>query len=421
MREQARSLFGLFCFEWKKQLLRPSIWGALILLTIVNSIQLDSVFQTNSLLSASNTDAKWGPIYRTLYDDFGGVITNETIERLMEMYRPLEMKTADLTASTRSDDPNTYTGNVYSDRLFFKWCFVAPMEYAYRYQNYAERVVEDARENQVFYRSIGNKYEAKKNAQLASLFDGRKVERFVYTEPYHYLFEYDASSIFVLLLVLYSLCGVFAFEKESGMNHLLPTVYHGGGRTMLAKLLSGFVFTTGINLWLFLSDLAGILGSFGTLQGGDSPLYALVAFENTPLCCSLWQYLLLVALLRLLGTWTIGLFVVVLSRLFQSTLLPLTLGTASTAGLLLLHYTYSGSAQLWLRAVNPFSLIYSREIFAKAEFVKLFGQPISLSQVAIVFSIVCIVGLSLFLLCPHGKKQRYPERRCHCETTLHGS
>lgn len=68
-----------------------------------------------------------GELYWQQYETFSGKITVDKINDLMDIYRPLELQTAELTASTATDNPNTFTGNVYSDYYFFWDCFVKPL------------------------------------------------------------------------------------------------------------------------------------------------------------------------------------------------------------------------------------------------------------------------------------------------------
>ena len=58
-----------------------------------------------------------------------------------------------MTASTATDDPNTMTGNLYSDRNLLDKYFVQPMQYSYEYSGRSEQVANRARQNAA---SMGN-------------------------------------------------------------------------------------------------------------------------------------------------------------------------------------------------------------------------------------------------------------------------
>lgn len=130
----------LILFECRKNFLKRSITIAIILFSVLNIFKIYSVYDQTSLLSKS-TDPTWNDLYWEMYEDFRGTISTEKIEKLMEIYQPLNKQTIDKTASNATDNPNTLTGNVYSDTYFFRWNFVNPMEYAYMYRNYAKEVV----------------------------------------------------------------------------------------------------------------------------------------------------------------------------------------------------------------------------------------------------------------------------------------
>jgi len=224
----------LIKYELKKNFLKRSIIIALLIFSVINIVKIISVHNDNSLFG-SDMPASWKSVYWQQYDNFSGQMTQEKIKNLMTVYRPLEQQTADLTASTAMDNPNTYTGNVYSDYYLLKWCYVQPMEYAYMYRNTADEIVQTAEENMQFYSDYGNEYLRKENATIAKLFSERTVPDFAYTEMYQYYLEYDFSALLVILLCLYGLVGVFVSEKESDMDTLLLTTDRAAKRRCLQK------------------------------------------------------------------------------------------------------------------------------------------------------------------------------------------
>ncbi|WP_062049628.1 hypothetical protein [Bacillus sp. JCM 19034] len=151
----------LIYFEWQKHFLKKSLVIVIICFSLINIIKIYTEYHENSLLS-SKTNPGWSELYWEMYEKFSGMMTDEKVEELMSIYKPLEQQTAEKTASTETNNPNTYTGNIYNDHLFFQWNFVNPMEYAYMYKHYAANVVRNTEENLVFFESVGNEYEYKK-------------------------------------------------------------------------------------------------------------------------------------------------------------------------------------------------------------------------------------------------------------------
>ena len=88
-----------------------------------------------------------------------GEITTDKINNLLSLYQPLADATADMTASTDTDDPNTMTGNIYSDENILEKYYVQPMEYFYNYRTYASEVAKKAKENAAFYKEQGQTYD----------------------------------------------------------------------------------------------------------------------------------------------------------------------------------------------------------------------------------------------------------------------
>ncbi|WP_027091519.1 hypothetical protein [Cohnella thermotolerans] len=378
----------LIPFEFRKHFMKISIIAAVLLFSALNVVKIYSVHEGNSLLSKHVTGPLWKGLYWKMYKDFGGTITDEKIGKLMAIYRPLEQQTADLTASTTHDNPNTYTGNVYEDFHFFRWCFVNPMKYAYDYKAYAQRVVNAAKDNIAFYDAMDNPYEARKNAAVAELFQGRAITSFSYTEMYQYYVQYDFSALLALLICLYGLMSVFLSEKETEMDALLLTTKAGGAQTVQAKLIASSLFICSVCFWFWLLDFAAFSVLFGSWDGASSPLYVLEDFIHASLNVSLGQYAVVSALVKTAGILVFGLAFLLLSSLFRNALIPFIVGLSASFGCIYMAEVYMGSGRVLLKLVNPFVLVVNRELFRKAEFVALWGYPLPSYVVALLLSAV---------------------------------
>jgi hypothetical protein len=291
----------LVCFEYRKHFVKHSILITLFVFSFISIVKIYSVYSENSIFARGRDDreaAQIKQLYWKFYEELGGEITQDKINRLMALYRPLKAQTADLTATTSTDNPNTYTGNVYNDFNFFDRCFVRPMEHDYLYRSYASQVASAARENMTFYQSVGNAYEYRKSAAIAESFSGRGIQNFVFTEMYQYYIHYDFSSFLVLLICLYGLAGVFVSERETEMDALILTTKWGGIRTVLAKLLSSAIYVIGSCTWFWLLDYLVFSAVFGSFEGAAAPLYAIKNFADTALNMTLGQYAVLSGILK---------------------------------------------------------------------------------------------------------------------------
>lgn len=381
----------LIRFEYRKHFVKPSILIALLVFSLISAFKIYGIYSENSMFARGRSvdeSAKVKQLYWDFYEDFAGEITPDKIKQLLKLYHPMEEKIADLTASTRTDDPNTYTGNIYTDYHFFRRCFVLPMEHDYIYQSYANKVTSAAQENISFYQSVGNTFDYRKNTAIADSFGGRQITEFAFTEMYQYYLHYDFSSFLALLLCVYGLVGVFVSEKESEMDTLLLTTKNGGSKTMAAKLLSSALFIISICTWFCLFDFLAFSAVFGSFEGASVPLYAVKSFADTPLNLTLGQYALLSGTMKTVGMLTLGISILLLSSLFRNALLPFALSLAGAFGLITWQGVFMGSGYLWVKVTNPFVLMVNRELYRRTEFVNLFGFPIPGYMTAMLMAIL---------------------------------
>lgn len=309
----------------------------------------------------------------------------------MEIYRPLEEATADLTASTALDNPDTMTGNLYSDRNLLDKYYVRPMKYFYNYESMAERIAGKARENSLQFQESGNSFEAGKNAAIYHQFAGRKISSFGYTEMYNYLVNYDFSTVLIVLLCLYAVTTVFVKEKETQMELLLLTSPRGGMQTCMAKIITVSIFSSGIVLWFSVLDFIGFCVAFHTAEGGNLPLYAISNFATSPLNITLLQYVFLSAAVKTLGVWSLCMGMLALSMKWKTALFPFAINLSMLLALIFQGAACQFYSNVWEKIWNPYVLVVNRALFTKTEFINCFGHPIPGYQVAI--SISVLVGI----------------------------
>lgn len=385
-----RRLIG---FEWRKSFRRLPVLALLVLFTAVDMIKIYGVYQENSYLAE---DESWNTVYWELYGDYAGEMTLDKIDALLEIYRPLEEKTADLTATSAYGVEGTLTGNIWSDRNLLKRYYVTPMQYCYTYRNLAAQVYRKARENAELFTGLGNRYEAARNERIAALYQGRRIDSFSYTEGWLYFVYYDFSAVLVLLLCLYGLSQVFTREKESGMDKLLPAIRNGGKKTAAAKLIAVTMFVVGVSLWFSAVDYAGFGIIFGMGGGANLPIYAIENLAYASVKLSIWQYAVVTALSRALGLWVFSMAVLLISVFCRHSLIPLAAGAAAFAVLALAGAQWNYSSHSWLAAMNPYSLVVGRLLYGRTGFVNWLGLPLLSWEAALMCA--AAVGLGMVLL-----------------------
>lgn len=390
----------LIGYEIKKCFWKKSILLLLPAFTIVNLLSVYGAWRDDSTFDEF---PKWKELYPTIYGQVKGEMTNDKIDTLLSLYRPIEAQVADQTASTATDNPDTFTGNLYSDYYFLNWNFVKPMEYLYTYRMQAQEIAGAAQSNLPLYSSVGNHYEYRKNQMIAELYENRSIRDFAFTAFYNSFLHYDLSILLVLLISLYALAGVFISEKESGMELLLLTTRQGGRRTTAAKLTASALFVAAVSLWFWLTDFFGFAAVYGTLDGGSLPVYALENFAQSAVGMTLTQYALVSIVVKTLGAVIAGLLFLLLSRFFRSALFPYVLGLLMIFALAGLYGAYASSSHLLVKICNPFTLLQCRTVFRVTEFVDFFGIPVPSYQAALFCGAAWCVLLVLALNVPNRK------------------
>lgn len=377
-------MLKLIQYEIKKLFFKKSILAALIVFTVINAAKIFGVYENKSLFADKSTE-KWSGIYWELYKDYSGEITLDKVDALLEIYRPLEKQTAELTASTAQDNPDMLTGNVYSDYYLLNWLYVNPMEYFYMYPSEAAAIRQNAFENMSFFSNIGNDYEYRKNAAIQTIFSGRKIPEFAYTEMYQYYIYYDFSLLLILFLSLYGIINVFVIEKETEMNHILLTTVCGGNKTITAKLISTFIYIASVTSWFLLLDFICFGIAFRSFEGGSMPVYAIQSFVGSSVLVTLNQYAILSGCYKFAGILFFSTLFLLVSNFFKNGLLPFIINLLLAFLFILAGESSMGSGYILSKTMNPFMLLINRELFSKTEFINIFGQPVISYLAAIIF------------------------------------
>ncbi len=383
----------LIRYEFIKQFCKRSILALFIVFSLVDLFKIYGEYKSYSYLADGNGARSWHTLHWQLYKEYHGEITPEKIERLLAAYQPLLEATSDMTASTATDDPNTMTGNLYSDRNLLDKYFVTPMQYFYGYSSQAEQVTNKARQNATLYAERGAIYQQRESGAIYHLYAGRTIPIFAYQEMCNYYLNYDFSIVLTLMLCLYGIIGTFVSEKETQMDILLLVSPNGGRKTAMAKILAVTLFLFLTSLWFSLLDLIGFVASFQTLEGLTLPIFAIPNFAESSVNISIFQYVLLSAAFKCTGVWVIGMLWLLVSMFWENALLPFAIDFALCMALIVSGAACAYSNFFWTKVLNPYTLLINRVLLGKTEFVNMGGFPILTWQVAVGISLT--VGLML--------------------------
>lgn len=363
----------LIYYELRKLFMRWPMLIVIIVFSVINTAEIVHLYHTESLLAG---DKNMSVVYGRLYENYAGEMTMGKIESLLGIYRPIEQKTEDFTATSASNVEGTLTGNIWMDKSLMQDCFIKPMEYLYTYRNLAVRIVKQAMENEQLFSACGNSYEAVKNRIISQMYQSRSIGSFYSVTGYQFYFHYDFSLVLTILVVLYGLSQVFVRDKECGMDLLLLTNPKGGKSTILAKIIASTLYLAIISLWFSLNDWVVFSCTFGFGDAGTLPVYAVQNFATASIEITLDQYTLVSALSRLLGVWAIGMLFLLAGEFTSHALIPFVVDIVLFLGIISAGIQWSYSSNVWAKVWNPFSLMASRILFGTTEFVNLSGTPV---------------------------------------------
>lgn len=370
-------------FELKKLFVRLPVLVALTVFTVFDLVKIYTAVDSISYLHENST---WNRVYWEQYKNYSGEITLDKINALLDIYKPLETAVNDLTATTRGDVEGTLTGNIYSDKNLLERYYVIPMERFYTYRNDAAETVSAARENAQFYESLGNTYEASKNAVIAKLYQGRRVTEFYYTEGYELYLNYDFSTILILLLALYALSQTFTRDSECRMTELMLTSPGGGISAILAKIAAASIYIFAVSLWFSAVDFAGFEAFSNLTDAGGIPVYAADTFKEASVNMTLFAYSAVSALTRAVGFWALGMVFLTLGEMGRHALLPFAAGAGVFLACTLAGVRWGCSSNALAKALNPYALLVNRLLYGRTEFVNVFGFPVLTWQAGLAFT-----------------------------------
>ena len=343
---------GLFDFEILKHYRKTYLLIVLLLCSLADlvAIRASMVYYQNGIYMKKPYDLVFS-------EKLEGPMNLEKAHYVIEEKKRLSDLTAGQTAPTKPD-PSSISGNLYSDWALFEFDIHPDIEYAYGYKFYAQDIVERARENIKLYTETGNKKGVQENQLIVDSFSNRQIRNLTNLRGMNAYLQYDYSLIIMLLLGVLIITPVYITETENKMNFLFPGLRNAGVKLEKTKinftLLTAFLLTT----WFSLLDFVGF-AIFAHLKGFAEPLYAVKLFRHSLLNVRIWQYLLIVYLVKLLAISTIFLFFLLVSKLSKNIIAGFLINIASVAVLLFTN-TYPKETYSFLELINPSFLLKFR-------------------------------------------------------------
>lgn len=381
---------NLLLFEFRKYAFKPYVLLLIIVCTVINLV---GVYFSTSYYKQIYDHENFQKIYNSRLK---GKLTEDKIDFVISETERLRKLTADGTAS-HEYNPDTYTGNIYSDNFLFTLDIYPEIKYAVSYAYNNRRIIEKAKENIEFFTKKNNVYEGRKNERILSLYNNRIIGEYHDLKGMKYFVYYDLSSLIILLLCILIIVPVFVGENETRMNLLLPTLKKGGLRLLWTKIEFTFTVVVLISLWFSILDLLGF-ALFTPLRGFDAPVFALKDFQFTPLNLNFAQYLLLAFILKVLGVGTLVALVLLSSWVFKKTIYAFGMSALVISLPYLSQFIPKDSFQYY-ELINPALLMKNRYLFMNFSVQNIFNNPISSVTVAIAANLTTtFIIISLIVL-----------------------
>ena len=122
-------------------------------------------------------------------------------------------------------------------------------------------------------------------------------------------------------------------------------------------------------------------------------MYAISNFSTAAIDCNLLQYSILSAVTRVIGVWMMNMVFLWISMPWNNVLVPFVADLGAALYLVVLGAAQSHSGNIWIKIINPYSLLANRILFGKTEFIGFANYPIPSFLAADIFAV--IVGLTI--------------------------
>lgn len=315
----------LFLFECKKMICSPNILLLILLLLITNFGKITISLHNNPMLLGSLTK-RTDTVYQTYESKYEGKITEKKAKEIVEGYQ---------------SQLNFMLGtNEYNEAADYCYRIYALYKYQYTYHMMIQETLDEASQNVIFFQDRNNPYQVELNKLIQKIYSGRQIEKYYNSEDFSFLFEYQFSTLLLLLYALVLSYHFFYTEKENGTYQMLISLGKKRQKVFVAKYLNLFcgLFFTGIILYI--QDYI-LYGKMLYLRGCLNPVYAIQSYSNTPFNVSILGYYFLICAMRVGIIFLISLIFVFVEQLLSGRIIPVV-----ASGLIAVCVILTGDAYL---------------------------------------------------------------------------
>ena len=377
----------LIRFECKKALGRGVIRVILLILLALNAVNIERhhhIFKTDPMAQGRYE----------LYTELRGEMTEEKLARIRDNYSAAQQILSGSERDLVYNPERYYSGYAFGDANL--WNEVKEeLDRINGYEAEMNALADAARtanENPAL-----SPYYRRQNEQIAACYAGRSLHQLSRLDGITALSEYRFSTVLLLMLLILIAGNLYVTERENGMAEMLCTAKNGGMKTAAAKLSAVLLITAGLCVLFSVMDFA-LFAYYYRIDGLSFPVYAVPSvnetngFAQSPLSCTVWQYLLLKGAVRLLGLCVFASAFTVISAAIRSAV-PVFFGSVLLTAAAMLCYTFwNTGAGTVINRVNPLRLLLTD--FKTYSVCEAAGYPVSVPALA-----VCAGSVLLLINC----------------------
>ena len=342
------------------------------------------------------TDGEWN-YYQTLHQELDGTITKEKVHLVVNDYKTYQKKIQRGDYSTEYD-PNTNTGYLFGDYSLLKTHFYEPMEYLISYRNENDSLVKRAKQNIVFFKKLGNRFEMERNKYIVEKYQSRDTIEFYDTQGWRKLLEYDYSDLMIIVMLFACMVPCFYSERKNGMENIILSTRKGSRSYVCGKHLAFYACAIFLVL-IFATCNYMLMDCLYNLPGGEMKLYSLQEYQYTSLNISVRQFYVLVVILKCIALCGIVTILGIISRLFSNVFTIFMVMLAMVViGLYFSGFIHGISNVAVMAALaSPFSLLQGAELYKGLSGINVAGHFLPWLSAHLALQVLLQIGLWLLI------------------------
>lgn len=365
----------LFIYELKKNIFRVSL---LVLTVILMAVNIYKAMEERRFFGETRAAA-------AMTDYFGGELNEEKFAELAEYRTRMEQEANVIEGSEEIEyDYERYiTGTAAGDASYAESDIKPKMEYAYLYRNTVLDYLALADENIAFYDGK-NSYETS-YAQLAKqLYGGRIIKSLgQYNTPRLY-FDYEFSTLAVIILVIFIFSSAFSSERATGTDRIIISNKRSGS-VFWAKHFTLYLFAAAAVILFSVSDIIVFAQKYG-IGTLDQPLFAIQEYQFTPLNVTVLGVMLITLVLRILAVLFVGEVIMVVSTV-----------TKNIGACIALSFGVVGALVFISEFIDPYlspiNLVNTRSMFKNLDCYDIFGTAVPCQLITLLIAAALILAL----------------------------